>query len=428
VSSAHVKVPTGPLSATVVVPGSKSVANRALVCALLADGESVISDVPTGDDTHVLLDVAEEMGRLFRVGDTTVAIRGSSEVRLPGIIDARLAGTSSRFLTALAALGDATCIVDGEEPLRMRPMSDLHDALSLLGAEVSCLGELGHLPVSVSRGQFQGGTVSIRGDVSSQFISALMLVSPVLAEGLCINIAGDLVSRSYVEMTARVMQEFGASVEVTNASIIVRSGGYNARDFSIEPDYSSAAFALIAPVLRQGSVTVPNLELSKLQGDAEVIDIAKEMGLNVVIEGTDITVSRSSNTVLRPIDRDMSNCSDLVPAVAVACLGINGVSRIRGVGFIRHKESDRLGDLAHEMTKTGASIEALEDGLVINGGHVLSSATVETHHDHRLAMALSLLGLVTDEIVINNHSVVTKSWPQYFSAMSSILGQTVIGK
>jgi 3-phosphoshikimate 1-carboxyvinyltransferase len=229
-------------------------------------------------------------------------------------------------------------------------------------------------------------------------------------------------------MTVRVMQEFGALVEVTNASIIVRSGGYSARDFSIEPDYSSAAFALMAPVLREGSVAVPNLELSKLQGDAEITEIAKEMGLSVVIEGTDITVSRSSDTVLRPIDRDMSNCSDLVPAVAVACLGINGVSRIRGVGFIRHKESDRLGDLANEMKKTGALVKVVEDGLVINGGNVLSPATFETHHDHRLAMALSLLGLATKEVIVNNESVVTKSWPQYFTAMSSILGHAVAGK
>lgn len=424
----HLTAPTGMLNTSVVVPGSKSVVNRALICALLAEGESLLSGIPDGDDTQVLLIVAQEIGKLFRVSDTTMAVRGSRAVRLPGIIDARLAGTSSRFLTALAALGETTCIIDGGKPLRARPMSDLHEALIFLGAEVTPLGEVGHLPVSVSRGRLTGGTVGIRGDVSSQFISALMLIGPMLPQGLRIEIQGDLVSRSYVEMTARVMQSFGASIVLSSSSIVIDATGYTSCSYVVEPDFSSAAFPLMAVALREGSVTIPSLALSELQGDAEVLDILRDMGVKVSTTNSDVVVSRDAQSVLQPIDRDMSNCSDLVPAVAVACLGIPGRSRIRGVGFIRHKESDRLGDLANELRKTGAKVEVKEDGLVIHGGSDCQGAMFETHHDHRLAMALSLLALVSDDVAIQDPSVVSKSWPNFFSDMDGILGLTTSGK
>lgn len=427
-SGLHLAAPAGMLNASVIVPGSKSVANRALICALLAEGESLISGMPDGDDTQVLLVVAEEMGKLFRVSETTMAVRGSRTVRLPGIIDARLAGTSSRFITALAALGETTCIIDGGEPLRARPMSDLHEALVFLGAEVTPLGEIGHLPVSVSRGSLLGGTVRISGDVSSQFISALMLIAPMLPQGLRIEIQGDLVSRSYVEMTARVMQSFGASVVLSESNILIDPSGYTSCSYVVEPDFSSAAFPLMAVALREGSVTIPSLGLSELQGDAEVLEILRDMGVKVSTINSDVVVSRDAESQMRPIDRDMSNCSDLVPAVAVACLGISGSSRIRGVGFIRHKESDRLGDLATELRKTDAQVEVLEDGLIIHGSPHCQGAKFETHHDHRLAMALSLLALVSDEVEIKDPSVVSKSWPHYFSDMDGILGHTTPGK
>jgi 3-phosphoshikimate 1-carboxyvinyltransferase len=428
VSGLRLAAPAGMLNASVVVPGSKSVANRAIICALLAEGESLISGIPGGDDTDVLLVAAEEMGKLFRVNDTTMAVRGSRVIRLPGIIDARLAGTSSRFLTALAALGETTCIIDGGEPLRARPMSDLHEALVFLGADVTPLGEVGHLPVSVSGGRFTASTVRIRGDVSSQFISALMLIGPMMPQGLRIEIQGELVSRSYVEMTARVMQSFGADVALSDSSIVIEASGYTSCSYVVEPDFSSAAFPLMSVVLREGSVTVPSLALSELQGDAEVLNILKDMGVKVSTTHTDVVVSRDAHTQLQAIDRDMSNCSDLVPAVAVACLGIPGSSRIRGVGFIRHKESDRLGDLAHELRKTGTNVEVLEDGLVIHGGSQCLGAIFETHHDHRLAMALSLLALVSQDVEIKDPSVVSKSWPQYFLDMNGILGPSTPGK
>lgn len=402
------------------VPGSKSVANRALICALLAEGESRISGLPDGDDTSVIIDVLEQIHRFRSDGDVAVIV-GSRTVKLPGIIDAQLAGTSSRFLTAVAALGDGTCIVDGGEPLRGRPMADLHEALISLGAELIPLGELGHLPVSVSAGSMVGGQVDIRGDVSSQFISALMLIAPMLGDGLVIKISGELVSRSYVEMTAAVMHAFGAQVVVNESTIAISPGGYVPCDYVVEPDFSSAAFPLCALAIKEGSVRIPQLGLAAMQGDSQILNILTSMGCIVQQESSDVIVSRSS-TLLRGIDINMADCSDLVPAVAVAMLFASTPSRITGVGFIRRKESDRLGDLARELRKVGAVIEVEEDGLFIQPLEEFSLGELATYHDHRLAMAFSLLALAIDGVAIQDSEVVSKSWPSFFSDMAPILG------
>ncbi len=419
-SAATFSTPGGALNATVIVPGSKSVANRALVCALLAEGVSRISGLPNGDDTAVILDVLSQMKRLRQEGDCFV-ISGSREVKLPGIVDAQLAGTSSRFLTAVAALGEATCIVDGGESLRTRPMADLHDALSALGAELVPLGEVGYIPVSVTRGSIRGGRISIRGDVSSQFISALMLIGPMLDEGLVIDLSGEIVSRSYIEMTAKVMSSFGADARFVDSSIAIAPGGYQPADYVVEPDFSSAAFPLVAVALREGSVRVPHLALASMQGDSQIMNILQTMGCYVTTENDDVVVVRGTET-LHGIDIDMSDCSDLVPAVAVAMLFANSVSRISGVGFIRRKESDRLGDLAAELHKVGASIDVQEDGLLVHPIQEIRSALLNTHHDHRLAMAFSLLALSVEGLEVQDPGVVSKSWPNYFNDMKAILG------
>jgi 3-phosphoshikimate 1-carboxyvinyltransferase len=421
-SSRFLTPPVTPIDAVVRVPGSKSVANRALVCAMLADGESIITGLPDGDDTAVILEVLSQTSRLQRLADDAVMVAGNPTGRLPGIVDAALAGTSSRFLTAVAALGESTSIIDGGEPLRSRPMQHLHHALSSLGADITPLGVSGHLPVSVSRGQLVGGRVSIRGDVSSQFISALMLIGPVLPQGLSIDIEGELVSRSYVEMTASVMRDFGALVSVEPTVIAVSASGYASREYAVEPDYSSAAFPIAAVLIRGGSVTIPGLAKSVMQGDAEMANIARIMGAQISAVGEDVVVTRNRTFGLLPLALNMEDCSDLVPAVAVACAVASGVSVISGVGFIREKESDRLGDLASELQKAGAHVVVDADGLTITGVNELRPAEFDTHHDHRLAMALSLVSLQSQSATILDSGVVSKSWPTFFEDMASILG------
>ena len=409
----------GPVDAVVRVPGSKSVANRALLCAALAgDGVSRISNVPGGDDCAAMLAALAGAGC---VGDDGAVFGG----RFPAALvrfDAAIAGTTSRFLTAAAALSEIGVVVDGGEPLRRRPMRDLHEALSSLGAKVEPLGEQGHLPVRVSRGALAGGSVSVRGDVSSQFLSALMLVGPCLRDGLVVTVSGGLVSRPYVEMTADVMRAFGAEVEVGESGVVVRPVPYVATDYVVEPDFSSAAFPLMSLAFVEGRVRVPGLARARLQGDSFVLDIARSMGMDVGIDGDDIEVTRGPGTVLRPVNVDLRDASDLVPAVAVACTTVPGRSVLSGVGFIRSKESDRLSDLAHELNAAGATVSVVEDGLVIDGGErIRADATFATHHDHRLAMAFSLLAGGGHTCVIEDPGVVSKSWPSFFEDMGRLL-------
>jgi 3-phosphoshikimate 1-carboxyvinyltransferase len=419
-SNLSFRPPTGALNATIAVPGSKSIANRALICALLAEGESRIVGLPDGDDTAVILDVLAQM-KCVSFDENSVVVTGSRTVKLPGIIDAQLAGTSSRFLTAVAALGAHTCVIDGGAPLRTRPMEELHEALSALGAIVVPLGQPGHLPVSIEAGAMNGGRLSVRGDVSSQFISALMLIGPMLNDGLVIDVVGDLVSRSYVVMTAAVMMKFGATVTIGESEISVAPGGYISCEYNVEPDFSSAAFPLASIVLREGTVRIPGLAENSLQGDAEIAAILSTMGCSVSSAEGLLEVSRGSEALVG-ISVNMADCSDLVPAVAVAMLFAVSKSRISGVGFIRKKESDRLGDFADELKKIGAEIVVEEDGLVVVPLKKAQPALLDTHHDHRLAMAFSLLSLAIPGVEISNPSVVSKSWPSYFEDMKPILG------
>ena len=420
-SDTRLSIPGGPVDTYISVPGSKSIANRALVCAMLAEGTSTISGLPDGDDTQVLVEALSETKCLFQVGDTSVSINGGSASRLPTIVDARLAGTTSRFVTAIAALSDATTIIDGQDALRGRPMSDLHDALRTLGAEVTALGESGHLPVSVSRGTLRGGEVTIRGDVSSQFISALMLIAPALELGIHITIDGPLVSRSYVQLTASVMREFGGIVVVSEQEIVVLPGGYSPATYFVQPDFSSAAFPVVAAVLRGGSVRIEKLALAMQQGDSAIMEIVRTMGAQCDVDGDDVVVRSQKVTDLKPLTMNMNDCSDLVPVVAVLCACAKGISEITGVGFIRNKESDRLGDVALELKKCGIEVEVLADGLRIVGGTPVG-AVIDTHHDHRLAMAFSVLSVVADGMLIQDSGVISKSWPNFFEDMSSILG------
>lgn len=419
--------PVGPIDAVISVPGSKSVANRALVCAMLSKEASRITGIPSGDDAQVVLNVIRDSGRSISVSENEVLIGEASTLKFPGIVDAVLAGTSSRFLTAVAALFDSTTIIDGEDALRARPMSDLHDALEMLGAEVLHLGEEGHLPVSISRGSFSGGDVHIAGNVSSQFISALMLIGPMMNEGLTVHVTGPLISRSYVEMTADVMRSFGASVQLDESTISVNSGSYQGRNYSIEPDYSSAAFPLVAVAVREGRVVIPGLAAASLQGDAEILPILRLMGMTCDVSGEDVSISRQADQQVLPLIMDMSDCSDLVPAVAVACCMAAGESVLSGIGFIRNKESDRLGDLANELNRAGAKVTVEADGLRILGPCAWAPVVFDSHHDHRMAMALSLLALRTAGVQVADPEVVTKSWPNFFVDMSSILGDKETG-
>lgn len=416
----------GPIRTTVIVPGSKSIANRALPVAALADGESLLVGVPGGDDVTAML------AGLGALGCETVSEGEGSrgeEVRIVGSgarfaggarIDAALAGTTSRFLTAVAALGREPTLVDGGAPLRRRPMRPLHDALRALGFEIESRALPGeYLPVAVARGSAHGGRVSLPGDVSSQFVSALMMIGPVLDEGLTIELSTPLVSLPYVELTASVMRSFGASdVRIDGSVIEIAPGRYRGTRYEIEPDASSASYPWAAAALTGGVVEVVGLRADALQGDIEFLRIVRRMGCRVSEGDRGARVEGPAR--LEAIDVDMTNFSDLVPTVAVMAAVADGRSRIRGVGFIRNKESDRIGDLAAGLRRLGALVVEHDDGLEIEPAP-LSGARLATHHDHRLAMAWSLLALVVDGVSIDDPGVVSKSWPGWWETRATLL-------
>lgn len=413
----------GAVDAVVELAGSKSIANRALACAALCGGRSVLENMPDGDDTVAMVAALAGLGLSTRIEGTTVVIDGATRSAIEAgiVLHAGLAGTTSRFVTALAALYDHPITIDGFEPLRRRPFRPLHEALRQLGVRIDT-PIAGHDLPAVIEGPPRSGVVSIRGDISSQFVTALMLIGPRVPGGLRIDLTTPLVSKPYVSMTAATMGAFGViGVAVAGATIDVPSGDYQATEMFIEPDASSASYPLAIAAVGGGSVTIPGLGLGALQGDARFADVLERMGCRVDRTSSQVTVQRDIAQPLRGIELDMADISDLVPTLAVVAAFADSPTHISGVGFIRGKESDRLGDLSRELRKAGVLIEETPDGLMIDPSlGRIRPAQLETHHDHRLAMAFAVLGSQVPGIVIEEPGVVAKSWPDFWQAFERL--------
>ena len=422
----HIAVIDSPVDCTVSVPGSKSIANRALVCAALAGNGTEVANIPDGDDSVAMVHALRDLGlSVDEVASGTMRFDGGIDLASDRFVrvDAKLAGTTSRFLTALCALRHGPSVIDGGEALRARPMADLHDALAQLGGHVNPLDRAGHLPVEVSLGALRGGEISIPGGVSSQFTSALLLIAPYLRGGLRLVVEGDRVSNSYIEMTVAVMRDFGAQIEMLERAdglrLEIPEGRYESRYYAIEPDASSASYPLAIAAVAGGAVTIEGLGTTSLQGDAAFADVLALMGCRVDRGLDSITVRRDLSQPLKGIDINMVDMSDLVPTVAAVGLFAVGPTRIRGVEFIRHKESDRLGDLTAELRKCGAGIVEVDDGLIIEPSPLVG-AHLGTHHDHRLAMCFAVVAARISGISIDDPAVVSKSWPGFWSAREAI--------
>jgi len=404
----------------VSVPGSKSIANRALICAALARSESVISNCAPGDDTEAMIDALQILGVGIERNANKVQVSGNLNLEATHELqlNAKLAGTTSRFLTALCSLRAGATTIDGDATLRMRPMLDLHNALRDLGARVSPVNNDGYLPVRVCRGDQWQAKVAVSATMSSQFTSGLMMIAPRLPSGLEIELSQEVVSRGYIEMTVGVMRAFGVNTDFSGNQIWVSPGEYQGTNFTVEPDASSASYPLGAVAISGGSVTIEGLSRSSLQGDVEFVDLLARMGCDVSESHEGLKLSRQKERPLRGIEVDMSQISDCVPTLAVVAMFAETPTQISGVGFIRTKESDRIGDLISELRKLGANISETHDGMVIAPAS-LHGASLETHHDHRLAMAFALIQREVDGVVINNPEVVSKSWPNYFDTLRS---------
>jgi 3-phosphoshikimate 1-carboxyvinyltransferase len=411
-----------PQRARVRVPGSKSLTNRALIVAAMADGPSTLTGALDSDDTRVMVDSLRRLGIAVEHDPAAATIRvAGCGGRIPAA-SAELfvanSGTSLRFLTAMLANGRGTYKLDGTPRMHQRPVADLLMALNGLGSDARSDLGTGCPPVTVNAGGLDGGYAFVKGDVSSQFLSGLLMALPYARETTSVEVDGTLVSRPYVAMTLAVMEAFG--VQAGNRKFQrfdVRPARYTGRDYRIEPDASAASYFFAAAAITGGTVTVEGLGTESLQGDVAYVDVLEHMGCTVVRDRDATTVTGGP---LRGVDVDMNAISDTVMTQAVVAMFASGMSRIRNVGHIRHKETDRIAAVATELRKLGATVDEREDGLVLFPPETITPARIATYDDHRMAMAFALAGLKADGITILDPACVAKTYPGFWDDLARL--------
>jgi 3-phosphoshikimate 1-carboxyvinyltransferase len=420
-----------PLDATVAVPGSKSLTNRALVCAALADGTSVIEGALFADDTEAMGAALRSLGAVIDADaiGRRITVAGTAGALRPGPVDLelRMSGTTGRFLLPVVALGQGPYHLDGTPSLRARPMGPTLAAMRDLGASIEEHDRPGHLPLTVvAPGDLAGGRVAVAGDTSSQFISGLLLAGPYLRGGIEIAISTEVVSRPYVDMTLATMAACGvevarASAGATGAPVLhVPEAVYRAIEHRIEPDASAASYFLAAAALCGGRVTVDGLGRASVQGDADFADLLGQMGASVERSATSTTVV-GTGTLRGLGDVDLSDMPDMAQTLAVVAAFADAPTRVLGVGFIRGHETDRIASVVHELRRCGIDADAEDDGFVVRPG-TPRSARVETYDDHRMAMSFALVGLRVPGIEITNPACVGKTFPGFWDVLESLRG------
>lgn len=416
---------TSPVRGAIRPPGSKSITNRAMVMAALADGPLTMTGVLDSQDTRVMVESLRRLG--FSV-DQDIANCRCAVHGLGGRIPADTAdlwlensGTSIRFLTSLCALGTGTYRLDGVERMRQRPIGDLVQALKPLGANIRFEQPLSDCPPIVidgSNGPLRGGSTSIHGDISSQFLSSLLMAAPACDKPVQVTVEGELVSKPYILMTLQMMETFGASVQYPDdlSSFFIEPQPYVAGTHDIEPDASAASYFFGAAAVTGGKVTVTGLSRHALQGDVGFAEVLERMGCEVSWQSDRITVT---GRPLRGIDIDMNAISDTAQTLSTVAVFADSPTTIRNVGHMRHKETDRIAAVVAELQRAGIHAEELADGLRIYPG-TPQPAEIQTYDDHRMAMSFSLLGLKVPGIRILDPGCTAKTYPRFFEDLAAL--------
>lgn len=417
--------PCGPIDRSIRPPGSKSLTNRALVCAAAARGESLLTGVLASDDTRVMIDGLNSVGVHVNhdAANATARVVGCGG-KFPDN-EAELfienSGTTVRFLTALLATSPGRYRLDGVPRMRQRPIGDLLNAIEQLGGKTTSEADTGCPPVLVGGTGLAGGDATVRGDISSQYLSGLLMAAPLAQAPVQLTIEGELVSKPYVSMTLEVMRSFGVEVESPgdlSSFRIEAPQTYAGCEFAIEPDASAASYFWGAAAIAGGRATVEGLTFKALQGDVNFCRALERMGCRVEEGANSITLhGPPPGESLRGVDIDMNAISDTVQTLAVVALFANSPTTITGVAHNRHKETDRIADLATELRKLGASVEELADGLRITPGP-LQPAEIATYHDHRMAMSFSLAGLKIPGVRILDPGCTAKTYPNFFDDLA----------
>ncbi len=419
-----------PVVGRVTVPGSKSITNRALICAAMARGPSNLVGVLDSEDTRVMIDAWIALGLSVEWDKSakTISLVGCNGQPPHPMGDLHIAnsGTSIRFLTAALAATHGEYTLDGVPRMRERPIGDLIDGLRGLGANVFSLNH-SHPncpPVRVVANGLNGGIGNVAGDVSSQFLSGMMMASPYAKTTVVIRVIGDLVSKPYVDMTVAVMKSFGVEMRMHQGDdgleyAVEAPQSYVGCDYSIEPDASAASYFLGAAAITGGSMRIDGLSFDALQGDVQFARVLGKMGCHV---SSGVDFIEVSGRASRGIDIDMNWISDTVQTLAAVALFADGPTRVRGVAHNRHKETDRIGDLACELRRLGAGVDEHDDGLTIHPKQLIG-ADLKTYRDHRMAMSLSLIGLKIPDVRILDPKCTEKTYPHFFEDMGAVLGQ-----
>ena len=410
-----------PVTGSIRPPGSKSLTNRALVVAALAKGTSLLTGVLDSRDTQVMIDSLRKLGLTVEqsVQDRTVRITGCHG--RPPAVKADLwlenSGTSIRFLTALCALGHGQFRLDGNTRMRERPIGDLVASLRQFGISVDC--EIGNdcPPVIVTGHGLKGGTTTINANVSSQFLSAVLMAVPCASEPVEIRLAGEMVSEPYIEMTLDVMSQFGVSVDRSEPGTFrIAPQSYRSMDYDIEPDASAASYFFGLAAVTGGTVTVEGLHSNALQGDIHFAKALEQMGCKVTWGSDSVTVQGGP---LRGIDIDMNAISDTAQTLACVAPFASGPTCIRNVAHMRLKETDRVAAVVAELRRLGLTVEEHPDGMTIHPGS-LHGGTVATYDDHRMAMSFALLGLRIPGIFIADPDCTKKTYPNFFDDLDRL--------
>ena len=423
VSRIRVPLANRPIVGSIRPPGSKSLTNRGLLCAAIAKGDSTLRGWLESEDTEVMRDSLARLGVSVEELDShTLRVRGCGGEFPNRQADLFVAnsGTTIRFLTAALAASGGVYRLDGVPRMRKRPIADLGAALEQVGVKVTYEAEHGFPPLSLHSKEIPGGVVTVRGDVSSQFLSGLLLAAPYAKSKLTVEVEGDLVSQPYVQMTLEVMRSFGVETVQEARGVFHFPGGqqYRACDLEIEPDASAARYFWGAAAITGGRVEVLGLNQNSLQGDIHFCDCLEKMGCRVEYGPHSITVTGGH---LCGGDFDLSTISDTAQTLAVVALFADSPTTIRGIAHNRHKETDRISDLACELRRMGAHVDEYSDGLTIHPGE-LKPASIETYNDHRMAMSFAIAGLRVDGMEIMNPACTAKTYPKFFDDLSSLIG------
>ena len=461
--------PGGPVEGVIRPPGSKSLTNRALICAAFANGRSQLTGALQSEDTKVMIDALRSIGVGIDIsnGGKTLVVDGRGAGRQAvGQQAAPLAddagkmhelyvansGTTIRFLAAALSAAGGHYRLLGVERMHQRPIGDLVDALKMVtDGSIEAISPRGCPPVEIRCSGWKGNKLEVGGAVSSQYLSGLMMAAPLVGkangasgfdsgravqkqESVQVMVSGELVSRPYVDMTAKVMRSFGANLSLKDEGspsdpvlvVEVDAGGYSATPYAIEPDASAASYFWAAAAITGGSVTVQGLNRGAMQGDVGFCEVLTKMGCQVQYDEDFIRVE---GRPLQGVDVDMNQISDTVQTLAVVALFANSPTRVRGVAHNRFKETDRIGDLARELRKLDATVEEHEDGLTIHPiekdqeSQPRRKVILETYNDHRMAMSLALAGLQLPGVQIMNPACTGKTYPEFFADLESLIGR-----